>query len=90
MKVKLKNYLGNQTQLTLKAEGDYVTPDREVLLEDGIEYQLKLESSQLKLYQGSTLIGNMIHSKSIPINLVIFYLLISVSTKDFSNLLVKP
>ena len=57
MKVKLKNYLGNQTQLTLKAQGDYVTKDREVLLKNGIEYQLQLESGQLKLYQGSTLIG---------------------------------
>ena len=27
------------------------------MLKDGIEYQLKLENSQLKLYQGSTLIG---------------------------------
>ena len=55
--MKLKNYLGNQTQLTLKAQGDYVTEDREVLLKNGMEYQLKLESGQLKLYQESKLIG---------------------------------
>ena len=49
-KIKLKNYLGNQTQLMLKAQGDYVRQGRKILLENGKEYQLKLENSTLKLY----------------------------------------
>lgn len=51
--VKLKNYLGNKTQVTLKPSGTYKTIDGKVSLNSNTEYILKLEQSQLKLYQGS-------------------------------------
>ncbi len=57
MQVKLKNYLGNQTQINLRTQGDYVTPDNKILLKHNTEYTLKLEKRELKLYTGSKYIG---------------------------------
>ena len=57
MQVRLKNYLGNQTQINLRTQGDYVTPDNRILLKHNTEYTLKLENRELKLYSGSSYMG---------------------------------
>ncbi|WP_338449583.1 SpoIID/LytB domain-containing protein [Niallia oryzisoli] len=57
MQVKLNNYLGNQTQVNLRVQGDYVTSEHKTLLKNNNQYTLKLENGKIKLNQGSTYIG---------------------------------
>lgn len=55
--VKLRKLFRKQTQITLKPEGDYLTADRQILLKNKTEYQLKIESGKLKLYQSTRVVG---------------------------------
>jgi SpoIID/LytB domain protein len=53
--VKLHNYLGNKTSISLDVEGKYIVDnDRRVLTGTGIS--IKAESGALKLYKGTTLV----------------------------------
>lgn len=49
--------MGNQTQVNLRVQGDYVTSENKILLKNNNQYTLKLENGKIKLYQGSTYIG---------------------------------
>ncbi|MET3317777.1 UNVERIFIED_ORG: SpoIID/LytB domain protein [Peribacillus simplex] len=53
MKVKLENFLGNQTSVTLTATGDYQTSDKEVFIKAGEELTVKVESGKLVVYKNS-------------------------------------
>lgn len=55
--VKLKNYLGNKTVISLTSSGTYKTGDGKVSINSNTEYMVKLEQSKLKLYQGSQLLS---------------------------------
>lgn len=57
IKVKLKQYLGIKTSITLIANGDYKTADGTILLKSGEEAKVQVESSQLVLYKGSKAVG---------------------------------
>ena len=57
MNVKLRNYLGNQTQIMIKGNGEYLTADRQTVLKSGSLYYLKLESGKVNLYEGGKRIG---------------------------------
>lgn len=57
MKVKLRNYLGNQTQIMLEPKGNFTSSDHKIMLKDGQEYKLQLENKKLVLYQGTSKIG---------------------------------
>lgn len=56
VKVKLTNYLGNKTEVTLKPNGDYITNDSNVVLKAGETYLLKQENGKLSLYQNGSFI----------------------------------
>jgi stage II sporulation protein D len=56
VKVKLINYLGNKTEVTLKPNGDYITNDSNVVLKAGQTYLLKQENAKLSLYQNGSFI----------------------------------
>ena len=57
MKVKLKNYLGNQSSITLTSNGKYQLADGSTFMESGEEIQVKVESAELVVYKGSNEIG---------------------------------
>ena len=53
MNVKLKNYLGNQSSITLKSDGEYQLEDGSTFINKDEEIQVKVESEQLVVYKGS-------------------------------------
>lgn len=53
MKVKLKNYLGNQTTVTITATGDYRTTDGDDFIKAGEELTVKVESGKLAVYKNA-------------------------------------
>ena len=57
MNVKLKNYLGNQSSITLTSNGEYQLADGRTFMESGEEIQVKVESGELVVYKGSDEIG---------------------------------
>ncbi|MFJ7745059.1 SpoIID/LytB domain-containing protein [Peribacillus sp. NPDC097295] len=52
MKVKLKNFLGNQTSVTISATGDYQTSG-EVFIKSGEELTVKVEAGSLAVYKNT-------------------------------------
>ncbi|PKG21584.1 SpoIID/LytB domain-containing protein [Niallia nealsonii] len=58
--VKLKNYLGNKTQISIKPAGTYKIGDKETTLNSNKAYTLELEDLKLNLY----LDGKLIYSSS--------------------------
>ncbi|WP_168733974.1 SpoIID/LytB domain-containing protein [Metabacillus sediminilitoris] len=58
VKVKLLNYLGNKTEITLKPNGDYVTNDEKVVLKSGQSYLLKQVNGKLSLYKDGSLLNS--------------------------------
>lgn len=57
MKVKLRNYLGDQTSITLKSNGEYQLDNGSAVMESGDELQVKVESGKLVVYKGSSKMG---------------------------------
>ncbi|MFJ7831462.1 SpoIID/LytB domain-containing protein [Peribacillus sp. NPDC097284] len=53
MKVKLRNYLGNQTSVTVTATGDYLTFDGELFIKSGEELTVKVEAGKLVVYKNT-------------------------------------
>lgn len=56
VKVKLVNYLGNQTQLTIIPTGDYLVQGSNIKLISGKTYLLKYDSNKISLLEGNTLL----------------------------------
>ena len=54
VQVKLENYLGNQTQLSLRVNGDYLIESSNLRLEDGKTYIVRIENGELALFDGSS------------------------------------
>jgi SpoIID/LytB domain protein len=67
VKVKLVNYLGNKTEITLKPNGDYVTNDANVVLQAGSTYVLKQVNGKLSLYQNGILLNTYETFSALPI-----------------------
>lgn len=59
VKVKLKNYLKDQTEILLTPTGDYKTNDTNVVLKSGQTYKLKVYKTSLRLYQGKTRLASV-------------------------------
>lgn len=57
MKVKLKNYLGNQSSITLTSNGEYQLADGRIFIKNGEEIQVKVKSGKLVIFKGSNEIG---------------------------------
>lgn len=51
IQVKLVNYLGNKTEISLKPSGNYTTSDRSISLKSNELYTLKSENGKLVLYE---------------------------------------
>lgn len=58
MKVKLKNYLGNQTSIDLKSNGEYQLDNGTTFIESSDDIQVKVESGELVVYKGLSKIGS--------------------------------
>lgn len=52
--VMLRNYLGNQTEVTVTIRGEYKIAGESITLTEGNTYNVKVNGSQLDLYNGST------------------------------------
>jgi len=59
VQVKLVNYLGNKSAVTLVPTGEYVTSEGNLLLKSGVTYTLKSENGHINLYQDATFVTNM-------------------------------
>lgn len=51
IQVKLVNYLGNKTEISLKPSGSYTTSDGNVSLKSNVLYTLKSENGRIVLYE---------------------------------------
>lgn len=58
VKVKLVNYLGNKSEITIKPNGDYLTSDENLILKSNETYILKQVNGNLSLYKN----GNLLNS----------------------------
>lgn len=58
VKVKLINFLGNKTEISLKPNGDYLTNDPNLNLQSGSTYLLKQVNGKLSLYKDGSLLNS--------------------------------
>lgn len=56
--IKLKNYLGNQSQLTLTVKGEYDISASSLTLVEGNTYTVKAENSALSLYENNSFLAS--------------------------------
>jgi len=54
MQVKLVNYLGNQSQVTIQLSGDYLVDQSNIKLTSGKSYLVKYENNKISLMDGTT------------------------------------
>ncbi|MBT2658791.1 SpoIID/LytB domain-containing protein [Bacillus sp. ISL-18] len=54
LQVKLVNYIGNQTQLTIRPTGDYLIQGSNLRLKNGTSYVVKYDSNRIIVLEGST------------------------------------
>lgn len=64
--VKLANYLGNQSSITVEPSETYVIENSSLLLEKGKSYYVKVQSSGVALYDGSSKLADFASFKAIP------------------------
>ncbi|MDR6123394.1 SpoIID/LytB domain protein [Bacillus sp. SLBN-46] len=67
VKVKLINFLGNKSEITLKPNGDYQTNDPNILLKSGSTYLIKLENEKIALYKDNNLLNSYDSFSASPI-----------------------
>ena len=53
VQVKLKNYLGNKTQITIEPSDTYTSSDEKLILQANTSYTIKLEDTKLNIYSGN-------------------------------------
>src|SRR4051812_40643032 len=56
VQVKLVNYIGNQSQLTITPTGDYLVQDSNIRLTSGKPYLVRYDSNKVSLVDGSTVL----------------------------------
>ncbi|MFJ7724846.1 SpoIID/LytB domain-containing protein [Neobacillus sp. NPDC097160] len=66
--VKLVNYLGNQSSISLKITGSYYLTGTSILLINNKTYTIKVESQKLSLYDGSTKLASGDNLTITPVN----------------------
>ncbi|MGG7619570.1 SpoIID/LytB domain-containing protein [Bacillus coreaensis] len=57
LQVKLRNYLGNKTEVTVSIRGNYLLGNSNTVMSDGTSLKLKLENGQIAMYSGAQFIG---------------------------------
>jgi stage II sporulation protein D len=67
VKVKLINFLGNKSELTLKPTGDFKTSNQNIILNSGSTYLLKLQNEKLYLYKDNNLLESFESFSTTPI-----------------------
>lgn len=67
MKVKLRNYLGNQTSVTVTATGDYLTSDGELFIKSGEELTVKVEAGKLAVYKNTKKLETYVSFTATPV-----------------------
>lgn len=66
--VKLVNYLGNKSEITIIPNGTYQIENTNIILDNGTLYNLKIEGSKIKLYKNSSLLGQFESIKITPLD----------------------
>ncbi|MGG4167048.1 SpoIID/LytB domain-containing protein [Bacillus sp. es.034] len=56
IEVKLQNYIGSKTALPFTTNGDYQIKGTSIFIQPGASYTMKVESGDLSLYKGSSLV----------------------------------
>lgn len=56
IEVKLQNYIGSKTALPFTTSGDYQVKGTSIFIQPGASYTMKVESGDLSLYKGSSLV----------------------------------
>ncbi len=64
--VKLINYLGNKSEITIKPTDVYIVKDTAIKLAANVEYVVKTTSNGVALYQGSQCLGTFTSFEIIP------------------------
>lgn len=64
--VKLKNYLGSQTQLTIQVKGEYTITDANFSLVEGKTYTVKAENNAIALYENGLLKSTSMKLSTVP------------------------
>ncbi|MGE7603925.1 SpoIID/LytB domain-containing protein [Peribacillus sp. NPDC097675] len=67
MKVKLKNYLGNQNTVTVMATGDYQLSDGKTIIKSGEELTIKVESGKLAVYENGKQVDTFVSFTARPV-----------------------
>ena len=67
MKVKLKNYLGNQTAVTVTATGDYQLSDGKAFIKSGEKLTVKVESGKLAVYKNGKKVDTFVAFTATPV-----------------------
>jgi stage II sporulation protein D len=68
IKVKLVNYIGNKTELTIKLTGDYFVEQTNVRLTTGKTYLVKYNNSKITIADGTTPLFTADNVSLIPVN----------------------
>lgn len=68
IQVKLVNYLGNQSTITLTMKGNYYLTGTSYLLINGKSYTVKVQNGSLSLYNGSTKLAGADQLSITPVN----------------------
>jgi stage II sporulation protein D len=64
--IKLKNYIGSQTELTVTVKGQYSIPGSNFSLVEGKTYIVKAENNALSLYENGTLLSSFPNLSVVP------------------------
>jgi SpoIID/LytB domain protein len=67
VQVKLKNYIGYQSQLTIQATGEYIIDQTNIRLIDGKTYKVKYDNGKVLLLDGSKLLFSSDHLNVLPL-----------------------
>ena len=85
--VKLRNYLGNQTSVSVQVTGEHFIKEDNRKLEEEILYTVKLENNSLKLYKGTNLVKD--YGSSFTIEPVVYSKnsYITINGRDYLGLM---
>lgn len=66
--VKLVNYLGNKTEISIIPNGNYQIENTNIVLENKTQYKLKIEGSKIKVYKNNSVLGQFESIKITPLS----------------------
>lgn len=64
--IKLKNYIGNQNQLSISVKGKYTISNSSISLQEGKTYTVKVENNALSLYENGLFLSKFTNLLATP------------------------